>query len=202
MNWETFRDTLVQEVLSSKRHWWLPRTLKMLVFGVPAKQAVVRLRLAHLAMHYGRSRIAGYLLVGLARRFGVYAGYRNRIGRGLRLPHPTGVVIGDGIDIGRNCKLYQQVTVGAPPSGWPHGKPFCRVGDNVMIFPGARIVEHGSVGDNVIIGANAVVNQAFPDNVVVAGMPAKIVQYRDATVKAPRTEAIPFPSKRVGNASG
>ena len=44
------------------------------------------------------------------------------------------------------------------------------IGDNVSIMPGVTI------GDNVIVGANAVVTHSFPENVVIAGVPARIIR--------------------------
>ena len=50
------------------------------------------------------------------------------------------------------------------------------IGNNVYISPGAKLFGGIMIGDNVIIGANAVVNKSFPSNVVIAGCPAKIVK--------------------------
>ena len=47
------------------------------------------------------------------------------------------------------------------------------LGDNVSIMPGVTL------GNNVIVGANAVVTHSFPDNVVVAGVPAKMIKKND-----------------------
>ena len=50
------------------------------------------------------------------------------------------------------------------------------IGDNVHISAGARILGPIKIGNNVIIGANAVVVKDVPDNCVVAGSPAKIIK--------------------------
>jgi serine O-acetyltransferase len=49
------------------------------------------------------------------------------------------------------------------------------IGDNVYIGPGARLIGGFKVGNNVVIGANAVVIKDVPDNSVVAGVPAKVI---------------------------
>lgn len=49
------------------------------------------------------------------------------------------------------------------------------IGNNCYIGPGAKIFGKIKIGDNVAIGANAVVNKDFPDGVTIAGVPAKIV---------------------------
>jgi serine O-acetyltransferase len=49
------------------------------------------------------------------------------------------------------------------------------VGDNVWIATGAKVLGPVKVGNNVVIGANAVVIRDVPDNSVVAGVPAKVI---------------------------
>ena len=53
----------------------------------------------------------------------------------------------------------------------------------VYIGPGAKIIKPVHIGNNVSIGANAVVNKDVPDNCVVAGVPAKIIKYKNADGK-------------------
>lgn len=55
------------------------------------------------------------------------------------------------------------------------GRP--TIGNNVTIYTGAVVVGNISIGDNVIIAANAVVRNDVPNNVLVAGVPAKIVKF-------------------------
>ena len=53
------------------------------------------------------------------------------------------------------------------------------IGDNVHISHGAVVFGGIVIGNNVKIGANAVVNKPVPDNAIVAGVPAKILRFRD-----------------------
>ena len=50
------------------------------------------------------------------------------------------------------------------------------IGDNCYISPGVKIVKPVKIGNNVVIGANAVVNKDIPDNTMVAGIPAKPIK--------------------------
>ena len=66
-----------------------------------------------------------------------------------------------------------------PPSKRPLSiKPVC-IGNNVWIGEGVCVMPGVTIGDNVIIGANAVVTHSFPKNVVIAGVPAKIIKTLD-----------------------
>lgn len=49
------------------------------------------------------------------------------------------------------------------------------IGDNVVIFAGAKVLGNIKVGNNVLIAANAVVLDNIPDNCIVGGIPAKII---------------------------
>jgi maltose O-acetyltransferase len=51
------------------------------------------------------------------------------------------------------------------------------IGNNVWISANATICPGITLGDNVVVGAGAVVNKSFPSNVVIAGVPAKIIRY-------------------------
>lgn len=92
-----------------------------------------------------------------------------RIGGGLLLPHPNGIVIHPDAAIGPNCLLFQQVTIGATTRGVP------TVGGHVDIGAGAKIIGPICVGAHAVIGANAVVTGDVPPGAVMAGIPARMI---------------------------
>jgi serine O-acetyltransferase len=95
------------------------------------------------------------------------------IGKGTVLAYGgIGIVIHARTVIGRNCMISQNITIGGK-SGW-YEVPV--IGDNVHISAGARILGPIQIGNNVIIGANAVVVKDVPNNCIVAGVPAKIIK--------------------------
>ena len=74
--------------------------------------------------------------------------------------------------IGENCHVWQNVTIGKQ---WPGGeKPV--IGNNVFVCTGSVVLGNITIGDNVVIGANAVVTKSVPNNCIVAGNPAKIIK--------------------------
>ena len=97
---------------------------------------------------------------------------------GLSLGHIGPIIINDYAKIGKNCRIHVGVNIGATPNN-PNDAPI--IGDNVYIGPGAKIYGKIRIGNNVAIGANSVVNKDIPDNVTVAGVPAKIVSYKGNT---------------------
>ena len=103
--------------------------------------------------------------------------YQAKIGKGTKLGYGgIGVVIHKDSVIGNNCMIAQHVTIGGGNSRYP-GLPV--IGDNVHISHGAIVFGGISIGDNVEVGANAVVCKPVPDNVIVAGVPAKILRLKN-----------------------
>lgn len=95
------------------------------------------------------------------------------IGGGTKLGYGgIGIVVHARSIVGKNCMIGQGVTIGGK-SGW-YEVPV--IGDNVEINAGARIIGPVRIGDNVIIGANAVVTKDVPSNCIVAGVPAVILK--------------------------
>ena len=78
-----------------------------------------------------------------------------RIGPGLFISHGTGLVIGNGVRIGRNGTLLHQVTIGAPTGKRLDLMP--TLGDNVFVGAGSRLIGRIEIGDDVFIGVNCVV---------------------------------------------
>lgn len=87
-----------------------------------------------------------------------------RIGGGLILPHPNGVVINSNVEIGPNCLIFQQVTIGASRSR----RGVAKVGGHVDIGAGAKIIGPVVIGDHALIGANAVIIRDIEESSTVA----------------------------------
>jgi serine O-acetyltransferase len=102
--------------------------------------------------------------------FNVNLGNYTDIGGGLYLPH--GNVVVDGmVSIGRNCVIAPWVTIGT--NGTVAGP---RIGNDVFIGTGAKVLGAIHVGDRVRIGANAVVIEDVPPDTTVVGIPARPVR--------------------------
>ena len=109
----------------------------------------------------------------LSKKYGIQIDPKTSIGYGLYIGHGIGIVINETAVIGNNCNLSQFMTIGSNEGN------SAIIGDNVYIGPSVCIVENVQIGDNVSIGAGAVVVKDIPDNATVAGVPAKIISFKN-----------------------
>ena len=103
-----------------------------------------------------------------------------RIGEGLFIDHGMGVVIGETTQIGKNCTIYQGVTLGGVSLKKEKRHPSLE--DNVVVGVGARVLGPHVIGAGSRIGASSVVISDVPPGCTVVGVPARIV-YREGQGK-------------------
>lgn len=94
-----------------------------------------------------------------------------KMGQGLMIPHPNGIVIHPGVTIGSQCLIHQQVTIGVKRGN----KTPPTIAANVDIGAGAKIIGAINIGESVLIGANSVVTKDVESYAIVAGVPAKVI---------------------------
>lgn len=119
-------------------------------------------------------------------KHGVWIPPTTRIGPGLFLEHLGDIVVNGRAVIGKNCNLGNGVTIGQSNRGARQGVP--RLGDNIFIGPGAKIIGGVTVGDHVAIGVNCVVVKDVPAEAVIASHPGQIVSYRGSSGYVNRTD--------------
>ncbi len=105
--------------------------------------------------------------------------YSTKIGKQSKFAYGgIGCVIHSRAEIGERVIIGQNTTIGRSldPEDFP------TIGNDVYISAGARIIGKITVGNNVIIGANAVVNKDVPDNSVVVGVSAKVIKTVDVPI--------------------
>lgn len=101
----------------------------------------------------------------------------SNIGPGLALVHYGTIVISSECHIGNNCRIHAGVNIGANGGE----SKAANIGDNVYIGPGAKIIGNVNIGNQSVIGANAVVTKDVPDGVTVGGIPAKVISANDSS---------------------
>jgi acetyltransferase-like isoleucine patch superfamily enzyme len=103
---------------------------------------------------------------------GLELGYRTDIGAFTYINAKYGVVIEDFVQVGSHCSIYSVSTIDNK-QGKVKLEKNCRVGSHSVIMPGV------TVGRDSIIGACSFVNQDIPENVIAAGVPAKVIKKID-----------------------
>lgn len=150
---------------SSKRDCVLFRSIKRYVFDRSFRISVmIRLMLDTRFMLL--KKVRQFLLL---KRYGCEISCYSKIDGFITLPHPNGVVIGEKVEIGCNCTIYQGVTIGKKNGHYPV------IGNNVTIYPNSVVFGNILIGNNSIIGAGTILNKSINENVVVAGNPARII---------------------------
>ena len=101
-------------------------------------------------------------------KLGIKLGFsiaQNVFGYGLVIPHYGTIVVGSGNQIGNYCVLHTSICITAGHK---------RIGHAFYCSTGAKILNDILIGDNVTVGANAVVNKSVENNQLVVGIPAAI----------------------------
>jgi len=135
--------------------------------------AIQTQRLMHWLWEKGRRDFALYLQSRSSAVFQCDIHPAAKIGRGIFLDHATGLVVGETAEIGDDVSMLHDVTLGGTGKEWEDRHPKIRYG--VMIGAGAKVLGNIEVGHCSRIAAGSVVVKAVPNNVTVAGIPAKVV---------------------------
>lgn len=115
--------------------------------------------------------ILTFMISRCAHKHGGYIGPDTVIKNDLSLPHGLhGIFISRYAEIGENCCIYQNVTVGEVDRKAPV------IGDNCLIGAGAVIIGDIKIGNHVRIGAGAVVNTNVPDGCTVVSQPMRMIE--------------------------
>lgn len=130
-------------------------------------------RFAHELWRDGRRDFALYLQSQASRIFAVDIHPAARFGKGIMIDHATGLVVGETAMVGDNCSFLHGVTLGG--SGKETGDRNPKIGDNVLIGAGAKVLGNIAVGNCSRVAAGSVVLSEVPPNTTVAGVPAKVI---------------------------
>ena len=164
---------IIEDIKAIYRNDPAARNIEFLLY--PGFQAIVAHRLNHFLYNLGIPFIPR-LLSQIVRFFtGLEIHPGAKIGKGFFVDHGAGLVIGETTEIGDNCVLFHNVTLGG--TGKHHGKRHPTLGNNVLVGTGATLLGPIRVGDNVRIGANSFIfMRDVPSDCTVAGTPARIVK--------------------------
>lgn len=137
----------------------------------PAFRVLLRYRLSRRFSGNPLGRLVAKLLWQANAGLGVYISPSARLGPGVRLPHPTSIVIGDGVVVGAGSTIYHSVTIGRKTND---GGRYPVIGKDVVLYAGAILIGDISVGNGASVGGNAVVLSDIPAGAIAVGIPARV----------------------------
>ncbi len=157
-----------EDWIAHGRDWTLPgfRAVAVQRFGVWRMRVGPKLLRAPLSVLYR----AMYRRV--RNKYGIELPYSVQLGRGVVFEHQHGIVIHGHAKIGDGCIIRQGVTIGNRSLDKPLEAP--NLGKNVNVGAGAKILGKLTIGDDAVIGANAVVLTDVPAGALAVGVPAVI----------------------------
>ncbi len=185
--WRTLRED-IQTVFAKDP---AARSALEIVLCYPGMQAMWFHRLAHFLWkrHF---RLLARLLSTISRFLtGVDIHPGARIGRRLFIDHGAGVVIGETAEVGADVLIYQGTVLGG--TSLMKGKRHPTVGNNVVLGAGAVILGAITIGDNVRVGSNSVVLKSVPSGATVVGVPGRIVEDHRRPLQALEHGKLPDP---------
>jgi serine O-acetyltransferase len=144
-----------------------PLLIAKLVFRHPPLRAMAWLRFGEWAHRHRVRGVAGHIQRRLLYSYGLEIKPGADIGGGLYIAHPVGCTL-FAEHLGTNVTVISSVTFGTRGDNeWP------TIGDGVFVGTGARVLGGIEIGDEAMIGANAVVVRSVPCKTTVVGIPAK-----------------------------
>lgn len=117
-----------------------------------------------------------FRLKHLSYKSGIQISWKTKIGKGFYIGHFGTIVVSPLAVLGENVNVSQGCCIGAANRGRRKGA--ATIGSSVYLGPGSKIVGSVSIGNNVCIGANAVVTEDLPDGAVGGGIPCKILSFK------------------------
>lgn len=160
---------IVPEEISDPALVTWPRTLRLLFRFMPLR-AMLWFRFGSWCKSKRIPFMPGFVKRLLYRWYGLEISPGAKIGGGLYIAHPIGTVVSVE-SMGENCSIIAAVTIGMRKV-----RGFPRLGNNVFVGAGARVLGDIELGDDAIIGANSVVINDVPAGGTAVGIPAKVIR--------------------------
>lgn len=141
----------------------------------PSGNAVYLIRKMQYYAHKGwlGNKYALYLRGRLIRKYGIFINLLCTIDIGLRIPHPTSIVLTNAT-IGRNFTIYQGCTIGQKGNGEEFQTPV--IGNDVTMYANSSIVGRVIIGNNVTIAAHCCMVKNAPEAGIYVGCPGKLIK--------------------------
>lgn len=143
------------------------------ILSYPGFHALLFYRVTHALHHLGIPLLPRWLAHVARFLTGIEIHPAAKIGSGVLIDHGMGVVIGETVEVGDDCTIYQGVTLGG--TSLSHGKRHPTLGRGVIVGVNAAVLGAITIGDGARIGGGSVVVKDVPAGASVVGVPARIV---------------------------
>ncbi len=167
-----FRYGMFQEISndwrSHDRDWTRPGFRAIAVYRFGVWRMTIRSKLVRAPF----SMLYRCLFRYVRNHYGIELPCSAQVGKGVVIEHQGCIVIHGSAIIGDGCIIRQGVTLGNKNLDQPHDAP--RLGNRVNVGAGAKILGAVNIGDDAVIGANAVVLKDVPAGMMAVGVPARI----------------------------
>jgi serine O-acetyltransferase len=152
-----------EDIKAFARQSGLREKLKLFITS-PGLSAVFLIRLEQ-SLYRQRLLILSYLVYRInLSMHGIDVLPGAKIGKGLRIDHPFGIVIGAGVEIGENCTILHGVTIGEKFLGKAEKRFYPVIGNYVTIGCNASVLGNVSVGSKSFIAAHSLVLKSLEEN--------------------------------------
>lgn len=158
------------EVYRKQEAGWLKKWY--IRFREPSYEAVWLVRKFQYYASNGKKWRSYRIRNALVQKYGIFIHPNTRIGEGLKLPHPDGIILGRSVTIGKDCTIFQQVTLGSKNCEDCRQGMQPTVGDGCTLFAGCKVIGGVTLQNGTQVGANAVLMCNTEENSVYAGIPA------------------------------
>lgn len=170
-SWSEYRDYLRQDMQAYDAHLLKWRPWHAIKY--PTLAWLRKLRLAEFMINRSTGKLSssvGWVFRYRARKAGMRLGFSippNVFGPGLCIVHWGTIVVNDRARVGARCRLHPCTVIAVKDGHVP------QLGDDCYIGPGAKLMGAITLGDGVVVGANAVVNKSFAAGATIGGIPAR-----------------------------
>jgi serine O-acetyltransferase len=157
------RQALAADIGRNAERPCTPRLALVSLLWSRGVQAVACHRLAHACHRRGLWPLAEIFRRVAEILYGVDIAVDARIGPGFVLRHPSDVVVGSGTRIGTDVTLYNGVTLGVRKAWTTAEDGVPELGDQVVVFTGAKVLGPITLGRRAMVGANVVLTESVPE---------------------------------------
>lgn len=139
-----------------------------LIFGYGDSEKIYKkYKLANSLYNKGYKRLAHRVSHKIYKKYKCCISEKAIIGKNVNFPHPVGIVIGSGVQIGDNCTIYQNVTIGRKSKDIEN---YPKIQENVIVYCNSCLIGDITIGKNSVIGCNSVVLKSVPENAKCIGV--------------------------------